>query len=966
MMNLGFQLANLLGSEVPLAKGMLGNAKNSKAAGLFEGIFQRILNSNSNSFLESPKNLGSAEIPISLSEKSLSPERNGVIEKIKKHFLSKASNPNVMHINKDDLQKIQDTLIYAGFNKEDINRIFTGLQDGAKESSGLKLSDLFSGLTELQNCEETEPAPKIPVFEISALPYIESILSALKVPSEQIKESLSDAKIEGEGINLNQLVNNLKNIVKLKENKGQDIPDEQTQSQVLNMMAHIGMPQNNKEQITLEKFVSRLESLNDAVKKEYQNPNIENVTPFLKDVQLKPAPIMEYRASKHQALMYLKKFLTDSGFDKKDVETFVNNLDAKASSNNLPTTELFTESPELKAPYLEQKPEQTKEQKDNKYKSDNNDIQEIIPIISFIENQIKKANPEVDSADVDTNLPEKKAENQLSELNVQKINIEPLNEILKLMKEALTEDDQKITPPQMQSLKLNESKKEEQAIKPVQVMPDTKNLTEQINNIVPKNKEIERGRLSIETFVSRLQSLVEQKTTLSQDLNIKKEDNIEVPKHQNIQASKSEIRLEKTPVFNNSSDFKDDNKNQDFPKQEFKPDFRPEPKSEPKQEFKPDFRPEPKSEPKSEPKQEFKPDFRSEPKFEPKSEPKFEKTPVFNNSSDFKDDNKNQDFPKQELPKHDFPKQELTRQNIPISKMDIKAENTPIINTVKPEDKGVPVLNSFLKDNFALLKQAIDSSNYIIPAMANKEFNAFVEPMKPQKETKENKKDVAGIGFANFNKHMALKTEMTLETKGISESPRLTTEKKDGEKFSEPKKVKEASKGNNMIFDSILKENRIENVATGAASHTEKPLPSYLLDQVSRQIVKSVQNGEGEISLNVKPPELGRLQMSINNTSEGLKITITTEQTTTKDMLTANIAELKNTLSEQGFKVEQVDIKLSYNFNESMPNPRQDSKKSNKRNNSRFNFDGSKEIESIDNEVPVNNIKRDSMLNLVA
>ncbi|MBF0398515.1 MAG: flagellar hook-length control protein FliK, partial [Desulfobacterales bacterium] len=188
----------------------------------------------------------------------------------------------------------------------------------------------------------------------------------------------------------------------------------------------------------------------------------------------------------------------------------------------------------------------------------------------------------------------------------------------------------------------------------------------------------------------------------------------------------------------------------------------------------------------------------------------------------------------------------------------------------------------------------------------------------------------------------------------------------DGEKFSEPKKVKEALKGNNMIFDSILKENRIENVSTGSASHTEKPLPSYLLDQVSRQIVKSVQNGEGEISLNVKPPELGRLQMSINSTSEGLKITITTEQTTTKDMLTANIAELKNTLSEQGFKIEQVDIKLSYNFNESMPNPRQDSKKSNKRKNNGFNFDGSTEIESIDNEVPVNNIKRDSMLNLVA
>lgn len=108
---------------------------------------------------------------------------------------------------------------------------------------------------------------------------------------------------------------------------------------------------------------------------------------------------------------------------------------------------------------------------------------------------------------------------------------------------------------------------------------------------------------------------------------------------------------------------------------------------------------------------------------------------------------------------------------------------------------------------------------------------------------------------------------------------------------------------------------------SGAGSKT---LPSYLLNQVSRQMLKSIQRGENELRLQLKPPQLGRLQMSIETVTHGVKVSILAEQQSTREVLMSHTGELKAMLQEQGIRLEKVDIQMTFNFDQSMADARRE------------------------------------------
>ncbi len=113
-----------------------------------------------------------------------------------------------------------------------------------------------------------------------------------------------------------------------------------------------------------------------------------------------------------------------------------------------------------------------------------------------------------------------------------------------------------------------------------------------------------------------------------------------------------------------------------------------------------------------------------------------------------------------------------------------------------------------------------------------------------------------------------------------------------------------------------MKEARIQNDFAPEApkAATGKSLPSFVMEQVSRQLVKSVKRGDNQLLINIKPPRLGRLQMSLENASNGLKISIVAEHSATKEMLTSQISELRNMIAEQGVLVDSIDVQINQDF----------------------------------------------------
>jgi flagellar hook-length control protein FliK len=174
-----------------------------------------------------------------------------------------------------------------------------------------------------------------------------------------------------------------------------------------------------------------------------------------------------------------------------------------------------------------------------------------------------------------------------------------------------------------------------------------------------------------------------------------------------------------------------------------------------------------------------------------------------------------------------------------------------------------------------------------------------------------------------------------LENDATQQTVRRTVIKTAGANLSNSKNETQWSAWNG---DS-LGTNRLSS-ASAEKLPAGKLLPSYMLNQVSRQIVKSVENGDKEIRLQLKPPHLGRLQITIETVNNSLKVNIVTEHHATREMLMANSSELKSVLVEQGIRLEKVEVQLAFNFDQSMSNAKHEFQKSKNNKNEHFSMSG--------------------------
>lgn len=146
-----------------------------------------------------------------------------------------------------------------------------------------------------------------------------------------------------------------------------------------------------------------------------------------------------------------------------------------------------------------------------------------------------------------------------------------------------------------------------------------------------------------------------------------------------------------------------------------------------------------------------------------------------------------------------------------------------------------------------------------------------------------------------------------------------------------------------------------------------KTLPAYVLYQVSRQMLRAAQAGMREIQLQLKPPHLGRIHMSLENVKDGLRVSIITEHQAAREMLAGNAAELRSALLDSGLRLEKIDIQLAFNFDQSMAQARQDSRRSMNRRQTGFQIEGATEgVREVHGAASATLWRRNGILDLVA
>ena len=105
-----------------------------------------------------------------------------------------------------------------------------------------------------------------------------------------------------------------------------------------------------------------------------------------------------------------------------------------------------------------------------------------------------------------------------------------------------------------------------------------------------------------------------------------------------------------------------------------------------------------------------------------------------------------------------------------------------------------------------------------------------------------------------------------------------------------------------------------------------RPIPLYAVNRVARQISLSLQRGENHLRLQLRPPQLGAIQIDMDMKDSVLKIGMTTENNSVKEFLVSSIQELRDSLVQQGVKLERLDVQVNYNLGQSMAQAQRDLK----------------------------------------
>jgi len=127
-----------------------------------------------------------------------------------------------------------------------------------------------------------------------------------------------------------------------------------------------------------------------------------------------------------------------------------------------------------------------------------------------------------------------------------------------------------------------------------------------------------------------------------------------------------------------------------------------------------------------------------------------------------------------------------------------------------------------------------------------------------------------------------------------------------------------------FIF-GIEKSTTTSTVGTSGTQRTEQAfstLPDFVTRQVGKTIVRSINTGDDTIRMQLKPPELGRIYMSIDHNGSSMKVNIITEHQSAKDILVANVNEIKTMLSSSSINLESFEVDMSSDFQQSMADAR--------------------------------------------
>lgn len=102
-----------------------------------------------------------------------------------------------------------------------------------------------------------------------------------------------------------------------------------------------------------------------------------------------------------------------------------------------------------------------------------------------------------------------------------------------------------------------------------------------------------------------------------------------------------------------------------------------------------------------------------------------------------------------------------------------------------------------------------------------------------------------------------------------------------------------------------------QKVAQSTDDHTGTTQSSQLLDQVESGILKNLGQGTKQLSLELSPEDLGKLNVILTVKGKEVQAVIRAESPEAEKVLSENMSQLKQTLENQGLTVSKLEVRMS-------------------------------------------------------
>lgn len=252
---------------------------------------------------------------------------------------------------------------------------------------------------------------------------------------------------------------------------------------------------------------------------------------------------------------------------------------------------------------------------------------------------------------------------------------------------------------------------------------------------------------------------------------------------------------------------------------------------------------------------------------------------------------------------------------------------SPLLDKVKPDSESV-LLAPFKEQNMHV------AQNDLWPSLKAKNKpvarDGPLSSIKGTGKTKENEKQRA---FMNERSGRSINSEQRSTASANRAEKAETLAKIGGDRGfeHEVKQQIQASKSGTKV--AHMQQQMTGSTFSDAVHSVEQRqrsapdlLPTYLVDQVGRQISRALFKADGVIRLQLKPPELGAVKIKMDMKDNVLRLEMITERSSVKEILLSHVHELRDALMEQGIKIEGLDVQVRHGFNHSSANSQEDLK----------------------------------------